>query len=98
MLVTKMTRILYNAYHDVAIADDANKLNQFFENRFVASLNYRVFILRRVKQKRHEFIENYYTRVKILFEHLEEQNKSIDQNQNHYLDYEHDFCLYEVID
>lgn len=90
-------RIHYNAYHNVAMNRDERRLHQLLNERFSTSLRFRVDkAFKEIKQKRHEFIEDYYERVKTLFEHLEDQNKSIDQN--HYLDYEHDFCLYEVID
>ena len=77
-----MIKIRYHAYYDVVIADDANNLYQFLENRFVASLSYRIVIFMKVKQEHHEFIENYYVRVKNIFRHVENRNKIIDQYSN----------------
>ena len=91
----KMTRIFYNAYHDVAIANDANKLNQFLENRFVASLSYRIAIFMKIKQAYQEFIENYYIRVNIIFRHVENRNRIIDQYSN--LNHEQSCCFVDTI-
>ena len=89
-----VTRIYYNVYHNAVIDRDERKLYQLLENRFAISLRYRVDkTLKKIKQKRHEFIESYYIRVKTLYEHVEDRNKSIDQ----YLNYEHDFCLLKVV-
>ena len=87
-------RIYYNAYHNVVIDRDERKLYQFLENRFAISLHRRVDkTIKKIKQQRQKFIENYYERFKILFEHVEDRDKSIDQ----YLDYEHDFCLLKIV-
>ena len=90
-----MIRILYNAYHGVAIVDDANKLNQLLEDRFVASLSYRVAILMKVKQEYHESIENYYVRVNTIFRHVESRDRVIDQYSN--LDHEQSCCFADTI-
>ena len=74
----KIIKIFYNAYHNVVIANDANKLNQFFENRFDASLNYRIVIFIKIKQNFYESIENYYVRINIIFKHVENWNRIID--------------------
>ena len=90
-----MIKIRYYAYYNDVIVDDANKLNQFFENRFVASLNYRIFIFMKIKQKHHEFIQNYYIRINNIFKHVENRNKIIDQHSN--LNYEQNCCFVNTI-
>ena len=93
----QMIRIYFNARHDFAIARMMKHLYQLLENRFAISLSSRVDkALQKIKQKRQKFIENYYTRVNTLFEHVEDQNKSIDVDKC--LDYEHDFCLLKAVD
>ena len=91
----EMTKILYNAYHGVAIANDANKLNQLLEDRFVASLSYRVAILMGVKQAYQESIENYYIRVNTIFRHVGGRDRVIDQYSD--LDHEQSCCLADTI-
>ena len=91
----KMIKIRYYAYYDDVIIDDANRLNQLLENRFVASLSYKVSILMRVKQEHHESIENYFVRVNTIFRHVENQDKVIDQYSN--LDHEHSCCFNDII-
>ena len=96
-------RIYYNAYHNVVIDRDERKLYQFFENRFAISLHRKIDkTFKKIKQQRHEFIENYYKQINIFFEHVENQNKFINQLKNDemkfiYLNWKHNFCLLKSI-
>ena len=92
----QMIKIYFNARHDFAIARMMKHLYQFFENRFAISLSHRVDkTIKKIKQQRHEFIEDYYERVKILFKHVENRNRVINQYSN--LDYEQSCCLVDTI-
>ena len=98
-----VVRIYYNAYHNVAIDRDGRRLYQLLENRFATPLHRRVDrALKGIKQQDHESIEDYYERVKTLFEHVGGQDRSISQLKDGemrsiYLDWEHSFCLLKVI-
>ena len=91
----RVVRIRYYAYYDDATVDDADRLNQLFEDRFVASLSYRASILMGVKQEHHESIEDYYVRVNTIFRHVGGQDRVIGQYSD--LDYEQSCCLVDTL-
>ena len=99
----EVVRIHYNAFHNVAIDRDGRRLYQLLNERFVTALNRRVDkALKGIKQERQESIEDYYERVKTLFEHVGGQDRSINQSQDGemrpvYLDWDHSFSLLKVI-
>ncbi|KAG7007188.1 hypothetical protein G7Y79_00011g030860 [Physcia stellaris] len=92
-----VVRIYYNAYHNVAIDRDGRRLYQLLEIRFATPLHHRVDkALKEIKQGPHESIENYYTRVNTLFEHVGGQDRPIDVDKC--LDHEHGSCLLKAVD
>ena len=92
-----VVKIHYNAYHNVANDRDGRTMYQLLDERFSTSLHSRVDeALKAIKQEPHESIEDYYTRVNTLFEHVGGQDRPIDVDKC--LDHEHGSCLLKAVD